>query len=68
MRNSKKIYLIYSLLLSVVFFSCKETANYGIQTLEHEGCEYVIYKDDTRSDVSMVHKQNCKYCEERNKK
>ena len=39
---------------------------WGIHTIEHEGCEYVIFKDEGRSDVAMLHKQNCKYCNARN--
>jgi hypothetical protein len=41
---------------------------FGIKTIEHDSCEYVVFKDKSRSAVTMVHKQNCKFCEERSKK
>lgn len=42
--------------------------DYGMKTIEHDSCEYVLFKDQNRSDVAMVHKQNCKYCAKRSKK
>ena len=45
--------------------SDKNSVNFGLQTIDYEGCEYIIYKDNGRSQVEMIHKHNCKYCKER---
>jgi hypothetical protein len=62
------------LTLTIALFSCNNTeqstiyrdqifsVDFGIHTITHDGCEYIIYKDVTRSQVQMIHKQNCKYC------
>lgn len=37
-----------------------------IKRIEFDSCEYLV---STRTDaISTIHKQNCKYCIERNKK
>ena len=36
-----------------------------IRTIEYEGCEYVVYRDYMSGYTRMIHKGNCKYCEER---
>jgi hypothetical protein len=36
-----------------------------IQTITHDDCEYIIVQ--STDGVSVVHKQNCKYCLERSK-
>ena len=77
----KKLSYVFYLVLSIVLFSCggneqpqnqteepKEerlSVPFGITTIDYEGCEYIIYKDDQRSQVEMIHKQNCKHCERR---
>ncbi len=77
----KKLSYVFYLVLSIVLFSCdgnEQTQNqnkepkegrlsvpFGITTIDHEGCEYIIYKDVQRSQVEMIHKQNCKHCERR---
>ena len=37
----------------------------GIQTIEHEGCEYIYLKSNSHGDVEIIHKQNCRFCLER---
>lgn len=32
----------------------------GLSTIEHDGCEYVV--STISSNVYILHKQNCKYC------
>ncbi|WP_372641332.1 hypothetical protein [Ancylomarina sp.] len=72
----KKLSYVFYLLLSILLFSCGGTsesdnkiekeryqAEYDIQTIEHDSCEYIIYKED--KGVQMIHKQNCKFCERR---
>jgi len=76
----KKLSYVFYLVLSIVLFSCGGSdtnttevkqqpqtyqANYDIQTIDYEGCEYIIYKDRGRASVQMIHKQNCKHCERR---
>lgn len=41
-----------------------------LQTIVHDDCEYVVstIPSGHGSRISTVHKQNCKYCLERNKK
>ena len=70
----------YVLLVAVIFCGCQNTTQnetmekeqdlfkFGIQTIEHDGCEYILFKDNGRSAVEMLHKQNCKLCAERSKK
>ena len=62
----------FYLLVAFNFSSCqspttkeKDLISFGIQTIEHDSCEYVIFKDTNRSSVAMLHKQNCKYCAQR---
>ena len=73
-------YANYALLVAVIFCGCgNETTNepkkqnsdmfkFGMKTIEHDSCEYVVFKDNGRSSVSMLHKHNCKFCAERSKK
>jgi len=79
-KYKKMKHIIKLLLVSVIFFSCGDVIVHesqknnsdifylGIKTIEHDSCEYVIFKDNSHGDVAMLHKQNCKYCKERNKK
>jgi hypothetical protein len=74
---NKLTYYFY-FILAFILFSCdnkaeldtKEVANfykaeYGIQTIQYENCEYIIYKDKTAGGIQMLHKQNCEYCKQR---
>jgi hypothetical protein len=78
-RQKNKIYLI---LISFIFFGCGELkpkdkeveintkASWGIDVfvrlIEVDSCEYIV---STRQDaISTIHKQNCKFCEERKPK
>lgn len=74
-----KLIYVFCLTLSIILFSCSESqkseiekrqeglyVSYGMSTIEYEGCEYIVYKDRSRSQVEMLHKQNCKFCERRN--
>ena len=36
-----------------------------LRTVEHDGCEYVVMIGSYKG--GLVHKQNCKFCAERNK-
>tara|TARA_R110002126_G_scaffold206886_3_gene354044 strand:+ start:29592 stop:29822 length:231 start_codon:yes stop_codon:yes gene_type:complete len=69
---------IFFLTVAIMFFSCNDkseskdkksindfSAEYGIQTIDYEDCEYIIYKDKKAGGIQMLHKQNCKYCRER---
>jgi hypothetical protein len=70
----------YVLLVAVIFCGCDNTTQnetmakeqdlfkFGIQTISHDGCEYIMFKDIGSSDVEMLHKQNCKFCADRSKK
>jgi len=74
----KKLSYVFYLVLSIVLFSCggntesnienrqeRLSVPFGMTTIQYEGCEYIIYKDNNRSQVEMLHKQNCKFCERR---
>lgn len=39
-----------------------ETVDMGFHTIVFDGCEYIVYKDNTHGNVVMIHKQNCKFC------
>lgn len=75
---------IYVLLVSIIF-CCTGNANeprkqnedmfeFGIKTIEHDSCEYVLYCSKKSSSYSgawtsgLTHKGNCKFCTERSKK
>ena len=73
--------LKYVLLVAIILCGCRNEPRkyepvkqshpmyeYGMKTIEHDSCEYVLFKDNARSDVAMLHKQNCKYCAKRSKK
>ena len=45
--------------------SGKFSLDYGLCTIDYEGCEYIIFKDGSRAQVEMFHKNNCKYCKKR---
>ena len=77
---SRHFAFAYVLLVAVIFCGCgnenidkpikqnKDMFEFGMKTIEHDSCEYVIFKDNGRSSVAMLHKQNCKFCAERSKK
>ena len=73
---------IYLLLIAFIFFGCGEQnpkgtkleintkASWGldvyVKLIEVDSCEYIV---STRNDaISTIHKQNCKFCEERKTK
>lgn len=43
--------------------SAGRALNYNFTTFTHESCEYVVIGNG--ASVSMVHKQNCLFCEDR---
>lgn len=62
------------IILSVVLYGCgdnikrhynPEDVSFGIQTISHDECEYVIYKDGSNGSIQMLHKITCKYCYQR---
>lgn len=83
MKNliTKLSYAFYTLLVALLFTACggevesanniKEETKTGtnlrgnITVVEVEGCEYVIW--DWYDAGNIVHKHNCKFCEERSK-
>lgn len=69
---------IFFLMIAIMVFSCSDKgeskdkknindfiAEYGIQTIDYEYCEYIIYKDKKAGGIQMLHKQNCKYCKQK---
>lgn len=68
------------LLIAVIFYSCgtesnnqqnkveaiRVDANWGVQILTVDSCEYVWRKNGYAA--GLTHKGNCKYCVERSKK
>lgn len=46
--------------------------NYGwnttVRVFEVDGCEYIGFDNGSNGGTSIIHKQNCKFCTERNKK
>lgn len=59
------------LLVAIIFCGCDSglngdripLGNRTIQTIEHDGCEYVYLR--RYGSVSITHKGNCKFCAER---
>lgn len=73
MNIMRYLRIVFYLMLSSVFYACEShkyeikeieeyQAEYGVQTIKHEGCEYVLYKDRGNWNIQMMHKHNCKYC------
>lgn len=42
--------------------------DYRLETIEYQGCEYVIVQSDWHKRVAIVHKSNCHFCKERRQK
>lgn len=42
--------------------------NTKIRVFEIDNCEYIGFDAGSEAGTSIIHKQNCKFCEERNKK
>jgi hypothetical protein len=38
----------------------------NVMTIEHDSCEYILFQGFQRGGI--IHKQNCKYCKQRNQK
>lgn len=38
---------------------------YSIRTFEYDGCEYISF--GSGNSLTITHKGNCKYCQQRNK-
>lgn len=38
--------------------------HYGVNTIVHDSCEYVIYSGSQKGGI--IHKGNCKFCKQRN--
>lgn len=70
-------HLFYVLLIVVIFCGCqpqiqnetmskeKDLFSFGIQTVEHDSCEYVLIREPSQGEIEILHKQNCKFCAER---
>lgn len=72
-QNLKKVF--FALTVLTMFYGCvrqnentttvKEIGQVGYsQVFEIDSCEYVSWKSGNAG--GLVHKQNCKYCKERN--
>jgi hypothetical protein len=70
----------YVLLVAVIFCGCqsrienktmtneKDLFSFGIQTIAHDSCEYILLREPSNGNIQLIHKQNCNYCTERSKK
>lgn len=70
--------IIYAMLVTVIFYSCNlqpqneniEVNNGDYVTKVIDSCEYIEYDSGVLNlrVHSLIHKGNCKFCAERNKK
>jgi len=42
--------------------------DYGITTIEYQGCEYVVMQSHFKQHGTLEHKGNCRFCEKRRRK
>ena len=42
--------------------------DYELESIEYQGCEYIIMQSHFKQHGTMIHKGNCKYCKERRQK
>ena len=72
----KKIILLA--LLAMMMVGCYEAnayhskqidlvGDYGITTVEYQGCEYVVMQSHFQKHGTLAHKGNCRFCAERRK-
>ena len=42
-------------------------ADYRLETIEYQGCEYIVMQSHWKQHGTMIHKGNCRFCAERRK-
>lgn len=40
---------------------------YRLETIEYQGCEYIVMQSHWKQHGTMIHKGNCRFCAERKK-
>lgn len=66
--NRKTIIAGLVLVLIVLITCCSATTprTNNLQTVEHDGCEYVVLRDyGYTAHSGITHKGNCRYCNKR---
>lgn len=41
---------------------------YKLETIEYQGCEYIVMQSHWEQHGTIIHKGNCKFCKERRQK
>ena len=39
--------------------------DYRLETIEYQGCEYIVMQSHWKQHGTMIHKGNCRFCKER---
>ena len=72
--STKAVIVGCTMLASIIFCGCqarienktmtseKELFSFGIQTIDHDSCEYILFREPSGGNIQLIHKQNCKYC------
>lgn len=42
-------------------------ADYRLETIEYQGCEYIVMQSHWKQHGTIIHKGNCHFCAERRK-
>ena len=42
--------------------------DYRLETIEYQGCEYIVMQSHWKQHGTMIHKGNCSFCKERRQK
>ncbi len=40
-------------------------SDYRLSTIEYQGCEYIVMQSHWKQHGTMMHKGNCRFCQER---
>jgi len=46
----------------------KLVGDYRLETIEYQGCEYIVMQSHWKQQGTMIHKGNCRFCKERRQK
>lgn len=72
----KNFLLVFIVLMIVGCYQAKAyhdkqielVSDYWLSTIEYQGCEYVVMQSRWKQHGTMIHKGNCRFCNERRQK
>jgi hypothetical protein len=75
----RRLFLILLALASLMMVGCYQVkayhnkqidlvGDYRLETIEYQGCEYIVMQSHWKQHGTVIHKGNCRFCAERRQK